>query len=122
MESIWAMYIDGKIGIFSFINRVTAVRDSKNKPKGAIEIKPTESVTQDVYRNMLIQQLISVVLRKWPSEGPSLIFIQQDNARVHVTNDDPIWQQHIRQGGLTFILTQQTPNSPDCNIFDLGFF
>ena len=71
---------------------------------------------------MLIQQLIPAILRKWPSEGPSIIFIQQDNARVHITNDDPIWQQHNRQGGLTFILTQQPPNILDCNILDLGFF
>ncbi|XP_057519712.1 uncharacterized protein LOC130800272 [Amaranthus tricolor] len=113
---------DGKIGIFTFINRVAAQRDSKNRPRGSIEIKPTESVNQEVYRSMLIQQLIPTILRKWPSEGPSIIFIQQDNARVHITNDDPIWQQHNRQGGLTFILTQQPPNSPDCNILDLSFF
>ena len=30
--------------------------------------------------------------------------------------------KHNRQGGLTFILTQQPPNSPDCNILDLSFF
>ncbi|XP_057517075.1 uncharacterized protein LOC130798203 [Amaranthus tricolor] len=95
---------DRKIGIFPFINRVVAPRDSKNRPRGSIEIKPTESVNQEVYRR------------------PSIIFIQQDNARVHITNDDPIWQQHNRQGGLTFIFTQQPPNSPDCNILDLGFF
>ncbi|XP_057526564.1 uncharacterized protein LOC130805796 [Amaranthus tricolor] len=58
----------------------------------------------------------------FPSDGPSIIFIQQDNARVHITNDDPIWQQNNRQGGFTFILTQQPPNSHDCNILDLGFF
>ena len=71
---------------------------------------------------MLIQQLIPAIIRKWPNDGPSIIFIQQDNARVHITNDDPIWQQHNRQGGLTFILTQQPPNSLDCNILNLGFF
>ena len=74
------------------------------------------------HRSMLIQQLIPAMLRKWPSEGPSIIFIQQDNARVHITNDDPIWQQHNRQGGLTFILIEQPLNSSDCNILDLGFF
>ena len=101
---------------------MAAQRDSKTRPRGSIEIKPTESVTQEVYRNMLIQQLIPAILRKWSSEGPSLIFIQQDNARVHITNKDPIWQQHNGQGGITFILTQQPPNNPDCNILDLSFF
>ncbi len=113
---------DGKIGIFPFINRVAAQRNSINRPRGSIEIKPTESVTQEVYRTMLIEQLIPSILRKWPSDGATTIFIQQDNARVHITNDDPIWQQNNRRGGLTFILTQQPPNSPDCNILDLGFF
>ena len=66
---------DGKIGIFPFINRVAAQRDSKNRPRGSIEIKPTELVSQDVYRNMLIQQLILALLRQWPSKGPYLIGI-----------------------------------------------
>ncbi|XP_057523968.1 uncharacterized protein LOC130803783 [Amaranthus tricolor] len=122
----WNQYgqctFDGKIGIFPFISRVAAQRNSINRPRGSIEIKPTDSVTQEVYRSMLIEQLIPAILRKWPSDGPSIIFIQQDNARVHITNDDPIWQQNNRQGGLTFILTQQPPNSLDCNILDLGFF
>ncbi|XP_057546557.1 uncharacterized protein LOC130825360 [Amaranthus tricolor] len=87
---------DGKIRIFPSINRVAAQRDLKNRPRGSIEIKPTESVTQEVYMSMLIQQLIPAILRKWPSDGPSIIFIQQDNARVHITNDDPICQQHNR--------------------------
>ena len=102
---------DGKIRIFPFINRVADVRDSKNRPRGSIEIKPTESVSQEVYRNMLIQNLIPTILRKWPNEVPSIIFIQQDNARLHITNDNPIWQQHNKQDGLTFILTQHPPNS-----------
>ncbi|XP_057548137.1 uncharacterized protein LOC130826573 [Amaranthus tricolor] len=101
---------------------VAAQKDSKNRLRGSIEIKPTKSVNQEVYRSILIQQLIPAILRKWPSEGPSIIFIQQDNARVHITNDDPIWQQHNRQGGLTFILIEQPLNSSDCNILDLGFF
>ncbi|XP_057517056.1 uncharacterized protein LOC130798185 [Amaranthus tricolor] len=103
-------------------SKVAAVRDSKNRLRGSIEIKPTESVTQEVYRSMLIQNLIPTILRKWPKEGPSIIFIQQDNVKVHITNEDPIRQQHNKQGGLTFILTQQPPNSPDCNILDLKFF
>ena len=113
---------DGKIENFPLINRVVALRDSKNRPRGSIEIKPTESDTQEVRRSMLIQQLIRGILRKWQSDGSSNIFIQQDNARVHTTNDDPIWQQRNRQGGLTFIFAQQPPNSLDCNIHDLGFF
>ncbi|XP_057550445.1 uncharacterized protein LOC130828476 [Amaranthus tricolor] len=108
---------DGKIENFPFINRVAAQRDSKNRPRGSIEINHPNQLIKK-----FIRQLITAILRKWPSEGPSIIFIQQDNARVHITNDDPIWQQHNRQRGLTFILTQQPPNSPDCNILDLGFF
>ena len=36
---------------------------------------------------MLIYQLIPVILRKWLSEGPFIIFIQQDNTEVYITND-----------------------------------
>ncbi|XP_057517048.1 uncharacterized protein LOC130798177 [Amaranthus tricolor] len=96
----WNQYgqctFDGKIGIFPFVSRVAAQRNSINRPRGSIEIKPTDSVTQEVYRSMLIEQLIPAILRKWPNDGPSIIFIQQDNARVHITNDDPIWQQNNR--------------------------
>ncbi|XP_057523753.1 uncharacterized protein LOC130803591 [Amaranthus tricolor] len=86
------------MGERTYIRDVTTQRDSKNLPRGSIEIKPTKSVTQEMYRSILIQQLIPAILRKWPSEGPSIIFLQQDNARVYITNDDLIWQQHNRQG------------------------
>ncbi|XP_057532677.1 uncharacterized protein LOC130810579 [Amaranthus tricolor] len=73
----WNQYgqctFDGKIGNFPFVSRVAAQRNSINRPKGSIEIKPTESVTQEVYRSMLIEQLIPAILRKCPSDGPSII-------------------------------------------------
>ncbi|XP_057548139.1 uncharacterized protein LOC130826575 [Amaranthus tricolor] len=64
----WSRYgqctFDGKIKNFPFINRVAAVRDSKNRPRGSTEVKPTKFVNQEVYRNMLIQNLIPTILRK----------------------------------------------------------
>ncbi|XP_021840380.2 uncharacterized protein [Spinacia oleracea] len=114
---------DGKIGIFPFTYSEPAKRRSKYKEKGTLVTKVIESVNQKVTRSMLIEQIIPAIIEKWPpSEGPKTIFIQQDNAKAHVTQDDAIWQQVYQQGDFTFILVQQPPNSPDMNILDLGFF
>ena len=53
------------------------VRGVEVLQRGSIEIKSTELVIQEVYRSMLIQQLIPAKLRKWPSEGPSIILFNK---------------------------------------------
>ncbi|XP_010684477.1 uncharacterized protein LOC104899035 [Beta vulgaris subsp. vulgaris] len=114
---------DGKIGIFPFTYQEAAKRSSKNRCKGTMVTKVVESVNQKVTRDMLINQIIPAIKAKWPqNEGPKTIFIQQDNAKAHITQDDPQWQQVYQQDEFTFILLQQPPNSPDLNILDLGFF
>ena len=113
---------DGKIGMFPFIKNVVAQRKSKNRDKGQMEMKPVDTVNTNVYREMLITQLIPTIIAKWPQDGSRTIFIQQDTARAHITQDDEQWQQHHEQGGFKFILLQQAPNSPDCNILNLRFF
>ena len=57
---------DGKIGNFPLINRVVALRDSKNRPRGSIEIKPTESDTQEVRRSMLIHGGLTFIFAQQP--------------------------------------------------------
>ncbi|XP_021854804.2 uncharacterized protein [Spinacia oleracea] len=114
---------DGKIGIFPFTCQEAAKISSKNRDKGTIETKVVESVNQKVTRSMLINQIIPAIKEKWPHhEGRKVIFIQQDNAKAHITQDDPKWQTVYQQGDFTFILIQQPHNSPDLNILDLGFF
>ena len=72
---------------FPFYQYDGSTKRLKKSTNGSIEIKSTELVTQEVYKSMLIYQLIPVILRKWLSEGPFIIFIQQDNTEVYITND-----------------------------------
>ncbi|XP_056689685.1 uncharacterized protein [Spinacia oleracea] len=114
---------DGKLGIFPFTYQEAAKRTSKNREKGTMKTKVVESVKKEETRNMLINQIVPAIMQKWPpSEGPKTIFIQQDNAKTHITHSDPQWQQAHQQGDFTFILVQQPPNNPDLNILDLGLF
>ncbi|XP_021856181.2 uncharacterized protein [Spinacia oleracea] len=114
---------DGKLGIFPFTNSVATKRTSKNRVKGTIETKPVKSVNQIATRDMMINKLIPAIKEKWPPHvGEKVIYIIQDNAKAHILQSDPEWQQHYKQDGFTFVITQQPANSPDCNILDLGFF
>ncbi|XP_074369553.1 uncharacterized protein LOC141710981 [Apium graveolens] len=114
---------DGKIGIFPFTYQAPAWRASKYRAKGTVVTKVVESVGRKETRSMLINDIIPAIMQKWPiSEGYKTIYIQQDNARTHITQDDPEWQQVHNQGDFTFYLVQQPPNIPDLNILDLGFF
>ena len=114
---------DGKIGIFQFTYQEPAKRASKYRAKGTVMTKIVESVGKKETRHMLINEIIPAIMQKWPqTEGHKTIYIQQDNARTHIGQDDPEWQAAHQQGDFTFILVQQPPNSPDLNILDLGFF
>ncbi|KAL9666557.1 hypothetical protein QQ045_000892 [Rhodiola kirilowii] len=114
---------DGKIGIFPFTYQEPAKRSSKNREKGTVVTKLVESVNKKVTRSMLINHIIPAIKAKWPQDGAhKTIFIQQDNAKTHITQQDAEWQQVFQQDGFTFILIQQPANSPDLNMLDLGFF
>ncbi|XP_056688719.1 uncharacterized protein [Spinacia oleracea] len=79
---------DGKICIFPFTYSEPGKRSSKYREKGTLVTKVIESLNQKVTRSMLIDQITPATLAKWPpSEGPNTIFIQQDNAKAHVTQD-----------------------------------
>jgi len=82
---------DGKIGIWPFVEKVPAMRNSKNRPKGTLETKQV-SVTTEVYCcsmfwyvDMLINKLLPAIEAKWPKGTlrKLLIRIQQDNASPH---------------------------------------
>lgn len=114
---------DGKIGVFPYTYQEPAKRKSKNRDKGVMQTKLIERITKDITREMLITHIVPAIKAKWPNNsGPKVIYIQQDNARTHVTHDDEEWQQVYQQEDFTFILVQQPPNSPDLNVLDLGFF
>ncbi|XP_057771071.1 uncharacterized protein LOC130990859 [Salvia miltiorrhiza] len=79
---------DGKIGIFPLTEMVPAQRSSKNREAGTLEQKPIQSITKQVLKDCFIKQLVPTIKAKWPSFASKTIFIQQDNARPHIKNDD----------------------------------
>ena len=105
---------DGKIGIWPFIERVAARRNSANRPRGTIEIKAIE-VDRDVYREKMIDNVLPAILAKFPDlESP--ITIQQDNARPHIYPNDPDFMAAAAIMGVDLFLEFQVPNNPDQNI------
>ncbi|XP_057530016.1 uncharacterized protein LOC130808575 [Amaranthus tricolor] len=62
------------------------------------------------------------IRNKWPQEASKKIFIQQENAKPHILDDDLRFREAATFEGFDFHLVQQPPNSPDMNVLDLGFF
>nr|XP_016514427.1 PREDICTED: uncharacterized protein LOC107831196 [Nicotiana tabacum] len=107
----------GKIGIFPFVFKEPAKKNSKNRVAGTLEIKPILSVTKDVTRTCLIEKVLPVIRSKWPlSQSNTPIFIQQNNARPHLSVNDLQFTEVARQDGFDIRLCFQPPNSPDLNV------
>ncbi len=119
---------DGKIGCWAFVCYEPAKRNSKYRPAGTLCAKSI-SVTRDVSRTYLIEKVIPEIKKRWPRsyfDGPQdrrrPIFIQQDNAKAHVLENDPQVVLAGTSGGWSICIKNQPPNSPDFNVLDLGIF
>lgn len=113
----------GKIGIFPFVYEQSARRSSVNRVAGTIETKPIASVTREVNKAYLINKVLPAIEETWPREDVGkTIFIQQDNARSHISKGDPEFCHAASDSEFDIQLTCQLPNSPDLNVLDLGFF
>ncbi|ETV78282.1 hypothetical protein H257_07874 [Aphanomyces astaci] len=112
---------DGRIGMRPFVKTRPALRSSKNRKRGDDVTEPF-TVTRDVYPSFLIDKVIPAVRSKWPSSMKNQIWIQQDNAKPHVSVNDPAVIAAGRQGGWTISLCSQPAQSPDLNVLDLGYF
>ncbi|XP_071911419.1 uncharacterized protein [Coffea arabica] len=116
-------HFDGKIGIFPFAFKEPAKRNSKNRVAGTLETKSILSVTKEVYRRCLIDNVLPAIRAKWPqSDVISPIFIQQDNAKPHIDPMDVEFIEAATREGFDIRLSFQPPNSPDMNVLDLGYF
>jgi hypothetical protein len=114
---------DGKIGCFPLVTIEQAIRDSRNRLRGAEVITPIQSITRDVIRDFMINKVLPAIKAKWPREDVNKpIFIQQDNAPSHLKVDDSQFCEAAKQDGFDIRLICQPPNSPYFNILDLGFF
>ena len=112
---------DGKIGIFPFTVMEPAIRASKNRAKGVMEMKPIQSVNKLVIKRCLVEQIIPAIKSKWPANCSKHIVIQQDNAKPHINDNDMDFINVAQSDGFHISLMNQPPNSPDLNINDLGF-
>ncbi|KAF0705499.1 hypothetical protein AaE_014485 [Aphanomyces astaci] len=110
---------DGKLGVWPFIEKVPAKRGSKNRPKGTIVTVP-QTVTADVYRDMILKNVVPAIKSKFPlGDQSKIIYLQQDNASPH----NCVTSQLLLQYGVEGIEAANQPaNSPDLNILDLGYF
>ena len=50
------------------------------------------------------------------------IYIQQDSAKNHIHEDDAEFNNALMEQDIDAKLYTQTPNSPNVNLLDLGFF
>jgi len=115
----------GRIGCFPLVTYEPAQRSNAitSRVRGDMVMKPITSITRDVIREFMINQVLPAIRAKWPREDVgNPIFIQQDNAPSHLKLDDPLFCEHAKRDGFEIRLISQPPNSPDFNILDLGFF
>ncbi|KAK9714312.1 hypothetical protein RND81_06G085800 [Saponaria officinalis] len=116
------LLFDGKIGMFPFTKQQPAARRSKNRARGTLETKPINSITKQVTKECIIQQVIPAIKSKWPEGASKHIFIQQDNVKPHIKNNDPDFMAVANTDDFKIKLIFQPINSPDLNCNDLGYF
>ena len=64
-----------------------------------------------------------MIIEKWPRDQLSRkIFVQQDGAKDHISENDMIFKEGLMEKGINGKLYAQAANSPDVNLLDLGFF
>ena len=113
-------WFDGKIGIWPIRNWEPVKCSLKKRAKG-MAVWKNQSITRDVYWEYLIQKLLPAIKQKWPMNN-GRIQLQQDGAKSHILDDDEEFKEAVDKIGLNLTMYTQSPNSPDTNILDLGFF
>lgn len=58
----WQVLFDGKIGVFPFTKQVATMRKSKNRPRGTFETNPIESITREVTKRCIIDQVRNLII------------------------------------------------------------
>ena len=114
---------DGKLGIWPIGDWEPVKQKSKNRPKGMVVWK-NKMVTKEAYRELLVSKLILAILEKWPRRDrmSRTIYIQQHGVKNHICEGDEEFNNTLMEQVIDAKLYMQTPNSPDINLLDLGFF
>ena len=113
-------WFDGKIGIWP-IRKWEPVKWSSKKCTKGTPVWKNQCITRDVYREYLIQKLLPAVKERWPMNNRR-IWLQQDGTKSHILEDDVEFKEVVDEIGLNLTVYTRSPNSPDTNILDLGFF
>ena len=113
-------WFDGKIGIWPIGKWELVKWSSKKRIKGK-PVWKNHSITWDVYREYLIQKLLPAIKHKWPTNN-GRIQLQQDGAKSRILDDSKEFKEVVDDIGLNLTVYTQSPNSPDTNILNLGFF
>jgi len=117
---------DGKIGMWPFVDKIPAKRNSKNRAKGTLETKNV-SVTKDRYREYMINKVLPAIYARFPCDRVGRgekqpVFIQQDNPYSHIKKDDPEWVEACSQHRHFAVqLIEQPANSPDTMSWTLDY-
>ena len=82
--------------------KVPTQRNSKNRRRGELETKPIQSITKDQTRTMLIDQVLPAIREKWPIGTSKTIYIQQDNAKLHILDNDRLFKEAATIDGFDF--------------------
>ena len=113
-------WFDGKVGIWPIGKWEAAKWSSKKRAKGT-PVWKNQCITRDVYCEYLIEKFLPAVKEKWPTCNRR-IRLQQDGAKSHILEDNVEFKEVVAEIGLNLTVFTQSPNSPDTNILDLGFF
>ena len=113
-------WFDGKIGIWP-IRKWEPVKQSLKKRAKGTPVWKNQCITQDVYREYVIQKFLPAVKERWPTPNRR-IGLQQDGAKSHILEDNVEFKEVVDKIGLNLTMFTQSPNSPDTDILNLGFF
>ena len=113
-------WFDGKIGIWP-IRKWEPVKQSLKKCAKGTPVWKNQCIKRDVYREYLIQKLLPAIKRRWPMNN-GRIWLQQDGTKSHILEYEEEFKEVVDKIGLNLTVYTQSPNSPDTNILDLGFF
>ena len=113
-------WFDRKIGIWPIGKWELAKRSSKKRTMG-MPVWKNQCITWDVYHEYLIQKFLPAMKDRWPMSN-GRIQLQQDGAKSLILEDNVEFKEAVDEIGLNLTMFTQSPNSPDTNILDLGFF
>ncbi|KAG7345259.1 hypothetical protein IV203_032790 [Nitzschia inconspicua] len=116
-------WFDGLIGIYPVGEFDLYTRSSKNHRAG--DVKWTNiNMDRELYQHMILDLVLPDIKKKMPPSDRNFV-LQQDGARVHLSDDDPSFKAKVTElfGNEDAVkLYTQPAQSPDLNVNDLGFF